>query len=140
LSLEEPDLLTLPQIARVVGVEYRTLHSWVGRGLVEPSLQRSRGTGVPNLFSRADAVKVKVIAELRHAGLSFELLQRASAGLGAHPAALTHGAMVLVNGTVKVVDPQRALEAIEGETLTLVYNTKSAIEAVDASIARAKPI
>jgi DNA-binding transcriptional MerR regulator len=132
--LEEPGLLTLPQIARVVGVEYRTLHSWIGRGLVEPSMQKSRGTGVPNLFNRTDAVKVKVLAELRQAGLSFDLLQRASTGLGEYPAALSEGAMVLVNGTVKVVDPQRALEAIEGETLTLVYNTRSAIEAVDASI------
>jgi DNA-binding transcriptional MerR regulator len=133
--LEEPSLLTLPQIARVVGVEYRTLHSWMARGLLEPSLQKSRGTGSPNLFSRSDAVKAKVIAELRHAGLSFELLERASLGLRDNPAALTDGAMVLVNGTVKIVEPQRALEAIEGEALTLVYNTRAAIDKVDASIA-----
>ena len=133
--LEEPGLLTLPQIARVVGVEYRTLHSWIARGLLEPSLQKSRGTGSPNLFSRSDAVKAKIIAELRHAGLSFELLERASLGLGDNPAALTDGAMVLVNGTVKIVEPQLALEAIEGEALTLVYNTRAAIDEVDASIA-----
>ena len=78
---------------------------------------RTRGRSI---VSRADAVKVKVIAELRQAGLSFELLERASAGLGNCPAAMTHGAMLLVNGTVKVVDPQHVLEAIEGETLTLV--------------------
>lgn len=80
-------------------------------------------------------MKAKVIAELRHAGLSFELLERASSGLGDNPAALTDGAMVLVNGTVKVVEPQLALEAIEGEALTLVYNTRAAIDEVDASIA-----
>jgi DNA-binding transcriptional MerR regulator len=134
-QLEQATLLTLPQLAAMVGVEYRTLHSWVKRGLVEPSLQRSRGTGVPNLFSREDAVKTKVIAELRHAGVPFDLLAEAAEGLAAHPAALREGAMVLVNGSVTIASDRQLLERVAAEPLTLVYNTRHAISTLANSFA-----
>jgi DNA-binding transcriptional MerR regulator len=127
-------LLTLPQLAEVVGVEYRTLHSWLKRGLVEPSMQRSRGTGVPNLFTSEDAVKAKVIAELRQAGLSFERLADTASLLGEHTRALTSGAIVLVNGSVSIGDADEAASAIQQESLTLVYNTQHAVLAVEASL------
>src|SRR4051794_16474337 len=41
---------TLPQLSKLLDVQYRTLHSWVERGLLEPSVQKSRGTGTRNLF------------------------------------------------------------------------------------------
>jgi len=83
----------------MVGVEYRTLHSWLQRGLLRPSVQESSGIGVPNLFSVEDTVRVKVIADLRSSGLSFDRLGQAVTELDAHPDALTDGAMVLVNGS-----------------------------------------
>lgn len=129
-------LLTLPQLADAVGVEYRTLHAWVQRGLIHPSVQRSRGTGVPNLFSERDAVRTKTIFDLRQAGLSLERLADAAAGLDEHEEALTTGAILLVNGSISVVsDPARAADAIAHESLTLVYNTAYAIAAVRASLA-----
>jgi DNA-binding transcriptional MerR regulator len=81
-----------------VGVEYRTLHSWLKRGLLAPSLQKSGGIGIPNLFTREDAIKAKVVADLRHAGLSFERLHETALTLEQKPAALTEGAMVLSTG------------------------------------------
>lgn len=138
--MEPANPLTLPQLAETVGVEYRTLHSWLKRGLVEPSLQRSRGTGVPNLFDRTDAVRAKVIAELRQAGLSFDLLRQAAAMLADHPSALEDGAMVLVNGSVTVADADEAVATIRREALTLVYNTRCAIDAIaNRSLAERPP-
>lgn len=133
-----PTLLTLPQLAEAVGVQYRTLHSWIKRGLLAPSVQKSRGTGVPNLFSRQDAVKAKVIADLRQTGLSFERLVEAAIRLDANEVATTTGAMVLVNGAVSIVDAEAAVIAIERESMTLIYNTRYAIEAVDASLPAAE--
>lgn len=127
-------LLTLPQLADAVNVEYRTLHSWLQRGLIEPSMQRSRGTGTPNLFSRKDAVKTKVIADLRQAGVSFDLLEKASVNLDAHPTALSEGAVVLVNGSVSVVDADQAFDLIAAGALTLVYNVNHAIKTIEASL------
>jgi DNA-binding transcriptional MerR regulator len=104
-----PKLLTLPQVAEIVDVEYRTLHSWLKRGLLRASYQQSSGIGVPNLFSAEDVVQAKVIADLRQNGLSFEKLSEAAEQLAAHPSALSDGKVVLVNGPISVVDeaPQR---------------------------------
>lgn len=129
-----PRLLTLPQLAQTIGVEYRTLHSWLKRGLLRPSLQASRGTGVPNLFSPQDAVGAKVIAELRQSGVSFDLLSQAADQLEAHPSALTDGAIMLVNGSVEVVDAAGAATAIRRESLTLAYNTEYAIREIGSAL------
>ena len=127
-------LLTLPQLAEAVDVEYRTLHSWVKRGLIAPSLQLSRGTGTPNIFSREDAVKIKVIADLRQAGIWFNVLAATLERLDEHPTALTDGAMVLVNGTVSVVDQAEATTAIAHGSLTLVYNVGHAIKMIETTL------
>lgn len=130
-------LLTLPQLAVAVGVEYRTLHSWLKRGLLAPSVQRSSGTGIPNLFTPEDAVKAKVVADLRQAGVSFERIAETVSMLDQHPTALTRGAMILVNGSVHVTDAESAAAAIREEGLTLVYNTAHAARTVTASLASA---
>jgi DNA-binding transcriptional MerR regulator len=127
-------LLTLPQVAEIVGVEYRTLHSWLKRGLLRPSAQQSSGIGVPNLFNADDLVHAKVVADLRQSGLPFERLSEAAEQLGTYPDALSRGASVLVNGSVTVVDEADAAEAIQNESLTLVYNTKHAVQDVRAAM------
>jgi DNA-binding transcriptional MerR regulator len=124
----------LPQVAKLVGVGYRTLHSWLRRGLLRPSLQQSSGTGVPNLFSVDDAVQIKVIVDLRQSGVSFERLSEAAAELAAHPIALSAGAAVLVNGSVSVVSHAEAATAIQRESLTLVYNTEHAVREVEQAL------
>lgn len=130
--MTSPGLLTLPQVARLVGVEYRTLHSWLKRGLLQPSIQLSTGPGVPNLFSTRDAVRAKVVADLRESGVPFNKVDEASAKLEDHATALTDGAMVLVNGSVSVLDDDDAFAAIKRESLTLVYDTAHAVRAISA--------
>jgi DNA-binding transcriptional MerR regulator len=132
--MTSPGLLTLPQVARLVGVEYRTLHSWLKRGLVRPSVQCSTGPGVPNLFSTRDAVRAKVVADLRESGVPFNKIGEASMRLEGHASALTDGAMVLVNGSVSVVDDKDAFAAIKRESLTLVYDTAHAVRTITAAI------
>jgi DNA-binding transcriptional MerR regulator len=131
--MTSPELLTLPQVARLIGVEYRTLHSWLKRGLLQPSIQRSTGPGVPNLFSTRDAIRAKVVADLRESGLSFNKVDEASAMIEDHATALTDGAMVLVNGSVSVLDDDAAFAAIKRESLTLVYHTSHAVRTITAA-------
>jgi DNA-binding transcriptional MerR regulator len=127
-------MLTLPQVARAVGVEYRTLHSWLRRGLVRPSMQASSGTGVPNLFTTEDAVRVKIVADLRLYGVGFELLKEAAEQLSNHSAPLGPGTMVLVNGSVSVVDAERAAEALTQDSITVAYNTAHAVRAIQSAL------
>jgi hypothetical protein len=130
--------LTLPQVAEIAAVEYRTLHTWVKRGLLEPSLQRSEGTGTPNLFRAGDAVAAHVLADLRRAGLSMEMLAGASGALRDTVGALDEPAVLLVNGSVKVFpDIPSATGDLDQPGLTLVYRTREALERVHAAIAAA---
>jgi len=129
--------LTLPQLAAVVDVEYRTLHTWVKRGLVEPSVRRSTGTGTSNLFSGADAVAARVLADLRRAGLSMATLERASGALRENRGYLDRPRMLLVNGKVELFsDAASAAAALDRPGVSLVYRTRDALERVSAAFPR----
>jgi DNA-binding transcriptional MerR regulator len=122
------DAYTLPHLAKVVDVHYRTLHSWVERGLLCPSVQESSGTGTHNLFSEEDAVMACVLADLRQAGVKFELLEQAAARLRENNRALREEAYLLVNGDVTIVfHEQEAVSALRRGGLTLAYNTGEAL-------------
>lgn len=126
--------LTLPQLAEIADVEYRTLHTWVKRGLVQPSVRRSGGTGTANLFSGADAVAARVLADLRRAGLSMETLERASEALRMNRDCLDHPGVLLVNGKVEVFpDASSAAVALDRPGVSLVYRMREALERVAAT-------
>jgi DNA-binding transcriptional MerR regulator len=76
-------LYTLPEAAREAGVEYRTLHSWVQRGLVRP-LKAAEGTGYPTVLSQRDVAVCSLLARLRAAGCEFPVLEAAVRALGPH--------------------------------------------------------
>ena len=119
-----PTLLTLPQLARVIEVEYRTLHNWVTRGLIKPSMQESAGIGIPNLFDEDDAVMAKILGDLRQAGMSLEMVERAAPLMHERRPELLSGSYLLVNGKVEITtDSARAQDAINDDGWTLVYNS-----------------
>jgi DNA-binding transcriptional MerR regulator len=127
--------LTLPELARIVGIEYRTLHTWVRRGLLEPSVRRSDGTGTPNLFGVGDAVGARVLADLRRAGLSMDVLESASQALRDSEEALERPAVLLVNGNVEIFpDAPSTAEALDRPGLSLVYRTRDALAHVSAAL------
>lgn len=124
-----PDTYTLPQLSKALDVQYRTLHSWVERGLLRPGIQKSSGTGTRNLFNQQDAVMACILAELREAGVNFDLLEQAAERLRGTKKALHQEAFMLVNGDVKIVfDRQEAAAALERGGLTLAFNTGEALE------------
>lgn len=131
-----PTLLTLPQLARVIEVEYRTLHKWVSRGLLRPSMQASGGIGVPNLFNEHDAVLAKILGDLRRAGMSLELVEKTAPLLEAHRAELLGGAFVLVNGKIEITrDLRKAQAALHEDGWTLVYHSAYARREVRLAVA-----
>ena len=70
---------TLPELASLVDIEYRTLHTWVGRGLLAASCQEAQGSGTRNLFDRSDALEASVLADLRRAGVELAKLEEVAA-------------------------------------------------------------
>lgn len=130
--------MTLPEVADIAGVEYRTLHTWLRRGLLRPSVRSSSGTGKPNLFTPSDAVAARILADLRRGGLGIEQLERTAKALSEHSSALAEPAIIVINGRVDVVhDPAQAAAALAREGLTLAYNTAHALQHVGKAAAEA---
>jgi DNA-binding transcriptional MerR regulator len=105
--------LTLPQVADIAEVEYARLHSWVKRGLLAPSILASTGTGSPNLFSRQDALKARILADLSRAGVDFSSLEEAARELERNGDRLDGEAVLAVNGSVEFLDPSSSLAEID---------------------------
>jgi DNA-binding transcriptional MerR regulator len=105
-----PQALTLPQVATAAEVEYRTLHTWLKRGLVRATCRSAQGSGNANLFARPDALEARILADLRRAGLDLASLERAASALQRTPRRLVGDELLLINGTVVVLDNDATLE------------------------------
>ncbi len=123
--------LTLPQVAEAADVEYRTLHTWVKRGLLEPSFHASTGAGSPNLFSFQDTLKARILGHLRSAGIDLEMVERTAIGLQ-KVSELDAGDTLLVNGTVSVLKGGEDIEtAIDEAQPSIIYRVSWASKALE---------
>lgn len=90
---------TLPQIAEHSGAEYRTLRSWIERGLIKPSVEAlKKGTGHVEVFTERDAELIYALAELRRRGLDMDALAIIAATLRTRRTStcpVCHGALEL---------------------------------------------
>lgn len=69
-------IFTLPELAEMSEIDYRTLHNWQKRGMLRPSHVEANGSGTVSLFSETDAIQVLILAELRRAGVEVRILER----------------------------------------------------------------
>jgi DNA-binding transcriptional MerR regulator len=96
--MSESKTFTLPEIAKQAGAEYRTLKSWVDRGLIAPSVYSGGGTGRPDLYSERDAEVAVLLTSLRSRGLDMQALQIVAADLKSRRTAecpICHAALAL---------------------------------------------
>jgi DNA-binding transcriptional MerR regulator len=135
-TFERP--LTLPEVAEVAQVQYRTLHTWLKRGLLTPSFQASTGSGKPNLFSSRDAVLARVLADLRKTGMELDLLETVAERLRDHGGELGPDAVLSLNGSVSVLESSHSLhDALDQESAAFIYRLSDAAEAIEAGLVRA---
>ena len=66
-----------PKVAKLVGISYRQLDHWTTTGLVRASVRDADGSGSQRLYSFEDIVELKVIKQLRDAGVSLQRIRRA---------------------------------------------------------------
>jgi hypothetical protein len=73
---EQPDTraYTLPELAELSGIDYRTLHNWQKRGTLRAS-QEASGSGSVSLFDEIAARHVLILAELRRSGVEMRVLE-----------------------------------------------------------------
>ncbi len=85
-----------PQVAAITGVNPKTLHYWDHTGFLSPGIARSQGTGTRRIYSFPDLVALRVVRELREAGISLQSLRQVVAfllrqkELARHPLAQTY--------------------------------------------------
>lgn len=131
----EEATFTLPQLAELVGVEYRTLHTWVRRGLLAASCAEARGSGSRNLFDVDDALEAVVLADLRRAGVELPTLDRVSRALRDARGQCRETGVLLVNGSVSFcTDEACQRDALAHSTPTLVYDVAHAHGALVAHV------
>jgi DNA-binding transcriptional MerR regulator len=78
------DLLTLPEAAEKVGLEYRTLHTWIRKGVLVLEHPPS-GTGRPALITDREFKIIGLLARLRRTGCGFPILREAAMLLQRQP-------------------------------------------------------
>jgi DNA-binding transcriptional MerR regulator len=69
-----------PQVAKILGIPYDTLHYWVKLGLVTPNIPAIQRRH-KSLYSFVDLVAISALKALREQGLSLRKLKRAKAEL-----------------------------------------------------------
>lgn len=62
--------LTTPEVSRLTGVPVSTLHNWIAKKLVRPSIRGPEGRRVACYWSIRDVVIVRTVRALREAGCS----------------------------------------------------------------------
>ena len=70
-----PQSFTLPQIAELAAIDYRTLHNWQKRGLLRASRYAANGSGSVNRLSLTDALQALILSELRRSGVEVRILE-----------------------------------------------------------------
>lgn len=68
---------TAAQARRAAGITQRQLDYWEQRGLLRPSLAHPGRRGKDRRYSYTDLVKLRVVKELRQAGLSLQRIRKA---------------------------------------------------------------
>ena len=134
MASEAAGPFTLPQVAEVAEVEYARLHSWLKRGLVRASVRTSTGSGTPNLFSRNDVLRARILGDLDRAGVNFKSLEKTAEKLNAHDEFLEGEGVLSVNGSVEFFASSQPLAEIkEPAVIYPLYLARAATQQVPAS-------
>jgi DNA-binding transcriptional MerR regulator len=126
---------TLPELASLVDIEYRTLHNWVRRGLLAASCQEAQGSGTRNLFNCSDALEAYVLADLRRAGVELAKLEEVAVELRRSRAERPgRDDVLLINGRVSLSSRDELSEAVGRMSPTLVYDLEHASQGLSGRL------
>lgn len=128
---------TLPQLAALSGIDYRTLHNWVGRGLLVASEEQANGSGTTNLFSPTDAFQACVLGDLRRSGIELETLERTAADLRRVGEPAMGSPYLVITSDVQLIDnPADVAAHISSTGPALIYRTHRVRQLVGDAVAK----
>lgn len=122
---------SLPELAQLSGIDSRTLHNWMQRGILTPSRQRANGSGTKNIFDAGDALYLVIVADLRRGGAEIKLLEDAAGALREFAAHSTGGELLWITEEVQIVsDPGLLADNADRFGPALIYATSRAHRAL----------
>ncbi len=71
-------------VLALTGITYRQLDHWARTGLVRSSVRQASGRGSRRVYSFSDLVALRVVGQLREAGVSVQTIRRAVSWLQRH--------------------------------------------------------
>jgi DNA-binding transcriptional MerR regulator/predicted RNase H-like HicB family nuclease len=71
-------------VLKLTGISYRQLDYWARTGLVGSSIRKAAGRGSRRVYSFPDLVALRVVGQLREAGVSVQTIRRAVRWLRSH--------------------------------------------------------
>lgn len=130
-----------PQVCKIVGISYRQLDHWDRTGLLSPSLVPAKGSGTQRLYSYQDVVQLRVIKQLKDAGVSLQRARKAVEFLRESGSDLAASSLVLgAADSVLVRDGDELLDVLRGgQGVFNVVPLGGLVEEVEAAILELTP-
>lgn len=111
-------------VLKLTGITYRNLDYWARTGLVRSSIKQASGRGSRRVYAFADLVALRVVRQLREAGVPLQSIRRAVRYLQAR-AERPLGTLALIADGKKILaltdDPRRMIDATsEGQVVVAI--------------------
>lgn len=132
---------TSQEACRLAGITYRQLDYWVRQLAIKPA-QPARGSGSARRWSPLDIVQLRVMSELRKAGVSLPKVRRAVSWLRKALSKVAPDNLVLVTDGEQVFylspNPGKLVDALAGERLVLSIPVGETLRKVGGELPAAK--
>lgn len=126
-------------VLELIGISYRQLDHWARTGLVRSSLRPASGRGSRRVYSFPDLVALRVVGQLREAGVSIQTIRKAVAYLKRH-AEQPLSTLNLVGHGRKVLTPtddsSKLVEASESGQVVMSISVASLKRHLEAGVTK----
>ena len=126
-------------VRQLIDITYRQLDYWARTGLVRSSIRQAAGRGSRRVYSFRDLVALRVVSQLREAGVSIQTIRKAVTYLRQHSdQPLTDLSLVGSGRKVFVLtdDPSRLVEARESGQVVMSISLASLTRHLEAGVTR----
>jgi DNA-binding transcriptional MerR regulator len=124
-------------VLRLTGISYRNLDYWANTGLVRSSVRSAAGKGTRRVYAFEDLVALRLVKQLRDAGIPLQAIRRAVRHLQAHAdRPLTMLALVADGKRILALtdDRRRMIDATSEGQVVIAFDIAPIRRRLEASI------